>query len=297
MVSVIIPTYNCGEYIERAITSVINQTYKDYELIIVDDCSTDNTNEILTKFKDLDNFKIIHNEKNVGVGISRKVGINEAKGEYITFLDADDYLLETFLEINVNLIKQHDSDVVYTSVGILSPSNQMAVVNVGNFIAENDMTLNIFFNCEMNFITGKLFRTSILKTCRWSERRVAEDVQTLFYIMYEAKKVRSFPYVGYIHVCREGSLMSYDSKEMNEDENIAYSFHNFCYNCLAEKEMLEFLMDKQDKVFLEPMYKAYFSKVKKTREFIKNKTLDEKIYLENKELWDEVDNFYPKDEE
>ena len=295
MISVVIPTYNCANFLDKAIQSILNQTYKDYEIIIVDDCSTDNTKEILEKYNKLKNFKIITNDTNVGVGISRKNGINAANGEYITFLDADDYLLDTFLEMNFNLIKQHDSDVVYTSVGILSPTNQMAVVNVGNYIAENEMTLNIFFNCEMNFLTGKLFKTSLLKICKWSERRIAEDVQTLFYIMYEAKKVRSFPYVGYIHVCREGSLMSYDSKKLNEEENIAYSFHNFCYNCLAEKEMLEFLMEKKDTIFLEPMYKAYFDKVKKTREFIQNKTLPEDIYLENKKLWDEVDEFYPKE--
>lgn len=295
MVTVVIPAYNSARYIDKAIESVINQTYKDIELIVVDDCSTDNTIEVVEKYKGKIKLNIVKNEKNVGVGISRKVGINNAKGKYITFLDSDDYLLNNFIEINVKLIEQHDSDVVYTSVGILSPTNQMKVVQAGDYLAENEATLNIFFWCEMNFLTGKLFKTELVKNCEWSERRVAEDVQTLFYIMYEAKKVRSFPYIGYIHVCREGSLMSYDSKEMKEEENLSYSFHNFCYNCLAEKEMLEFLIKKDDKTILKPMYDEYFNKVKKTREFIKNKTLPEDIYLENKDLWKIVDDFYPKE--
>lgn len=295
MVTVVIPAYNSARYIDKAIESVINQTYKDIELIIVDDCSTDNTIEVVEKYKEKIKLNIVKNEKNVGVGISRKVGINNAKGKYITFLDSDDYLLNNFIEINVKLIEQHDSDVVYTSVGILSPTNQMKVVQAGDYLAENEATLNIFFWCEMNFLTGKLFKTELVKNCEWSERRVAEDVQTLFYIMYEAKKVRSFPYIGYMHVCREGSLMSYDSKEMKEEENLSYSFHNFCYNCLAEKEMLEFLIKKDDKTILKPMYEEYFNKVKKTREFIKNKTLPEDIYLENKHLWKIVDDFYPKE--
>lgn len=296
MVTVVIPTYNSVKFIEKAINSVLEQTYKDIELIIVDDYSTDNTVEFIEeKYKDIPNLRIIKNEKNVGVGISRKVGINNAKGEYITFLDSDDYLLKDFIEVNVNLIKQHDSDVVYTNVGILSPSNQLKVIQVGNHFAENETTLNIFFWCEMNFLTGKLFRTELVKNCKWSERRVAEDVQTLFYIMYEAKKVRSCPYMGYIHVCREGSLMGFDSVKMNEKENLNHSFHNFCYNCIAEKEMLEFLMEKNDTKIFQPMYNEYFTKVKKTREFIKNKTLPKDIYKKNKHLWKIVDDFYPKE--
>lgn len=294
MVTIIIPTFNSANYIEKAINSVLNQTYKDIEIVVVDDCSTDNTIEILSKYENISNFKIIKNTENVGVGISRKIGINNANGEYITFLDSDDFILKDFIEISLKLAKQQDSDVVYTSVGILSPTNQLKVIQVGDFFSENEAKLNIFFWCEMNFITGKLFKTELLKKCHWSERRIAEDVQTLFYIMYEANKVRSFPYVGYIHVCREGSLMAYNSKEIKEEDNLDYSFHNFCYNCIAEKEMLEFLINKNDKILLKPMYESYFNKIKKTREYIKNKTLPYDVYAKNKHLWDIVDNFYPK---
>lgn len=294
MVTVIIPTFNSANYIEKAINSVLNQTYKDIEIVVVDDCSTDNTIEILSKYENINNFKIIKNTENVGVGISRKIGINNANGEYITFLDSDDFILKDFIEISLKLAKQQDSDVIYTSVGILSPTNQLKIVQVGDFFSENEAKLNIFFWCEMNFITGKLFKTELLKKCHWSERRIAEDVQTLFYIMYEASKVRSFPYVGYIHVCREGSLMAYNSKEIDEKDNLEYSFHNFCYNCIAEKEMLEFLINKNDKILLKPMYDSYFNKVKKTREYIKNKILPYDIYMKYKHLWDIVDDFYPK---
>ena len=200
MVTVIIPTYNSSKFIEKAIESVINQTYKDIEIIVVDDCSTDDTCQILQKYEQLPNFKLIVNESNTGVGIARKIGINNAKGEYITFLDSDDYLLNDFIDVNLQLIKEHDSDVVYTSVKVLSPDNKVKIVQVGNNFAQNEATLNIFFWCQMNFLTGKLFKTNLLKKCKWSERRVAEDVQTLFYIMYEAKKVRSYPYIGYVHV-------------------------------------------------------------------------------------------------
>lgn len=293
MVTVVIPTYNSSQYVEKAIKSVLNQTYKNIELLIVDDCSTDNTIDVLNKYVDGNNVRIIRNKENVGVGISRKIGINNAKGKYITFLDSDDYLLEDFIEMNVKLIEEQDADVVYTSIGIFSPTKQFKIINAIDSMAEGDGTLNIFFWCKMNFLTGKLFKTDLVKKCKWSERRVAEDVQTMFYIMYEAKKVMSFSYLGYIHQCRENSLMGYFKDDENDKMN--HMFHNFCYNSIAEKEMLEFLIEKNDKTILKQMYEEYFNKVKKTREFIKNKTLPTETYLKYKDLWDEVDNFYPKD--
>lgn len=295
MVSVIIPVYNGSQYIEKAINSVLTQTSKDFELIIVDDCSTDNTNEILDKFKDNDNVRIIKNNENLGVGLSRKIGINYANGEYVTFLDSDDYLIENFIEVTVKLAKEHDCDIIYTSIGILLPNNNVKVIQAGNYYSENEAKFNIFFWCEMNFLTGKLFKTDLVKRCRWSERRVAEDVQTLFYIMYEASKVMSFPYLGYMHVCREGSLMGYNSDKMDKDEEMSHMFHNFCYNCIAEKEMIEFLIEKKDKILLEPMYNSYFNKIKFARKNIENGFIPHEIFLKYEKLWEIVDNFYPKD--
>lgn len=297
LVSVIIPTYNCGKYIERAINSVLSQTYKNFELIIVDDCSTDNTSDILSSqaYSSLENFIVLKNDVNKGVGITRKVGLEKANGKYVTFLDADDYLVQNFLEVNMSLIKQQDSDMTYTSVGLVSPLGQYKVINVGNFFIEGEATLNIFFWSEMNFLTGKMFKTELLRNTKWSEKRIGEDVQTLFYIMYDAKKVRSFPYVGYMHICREGSLLfnGQNQETLTETEKLGQSFYSFCHNCLAEIDMLEFLKERNDEKIYKPMYVDYFNKVKKTREFIKDGTLPYELYLKNKELWDEIDSYYP----
>jgi glycosyltransferase involved in cell wall biosynthesis len=100
-VSVIIPTYNRAHLIGRAIQSVLNQTYRDFELIIVDDGSTDNTEEVVGSFKD-SRIKYIHHKENKGGTAARNTGINDANGEYIAFLDSDDEWLPEKLEKQIN---------------------------------------------------------------------------------------------------------------------------------------------------------------------------------------------------
>lgn len=90
LISIIMPTYNCGKYIERTINSIINQTYINWELIIVDDCSKDNTQEVLAKYKKDERINYIRLKKNSGAAIARTEAIKKAKGNYIAFLDSDD---------------------------------------------------------------------------------------------------------------------------------------------------------------------------------------------------------------
>ena len=110
-VSVVIPTYNCGQYISKAIESVLNQTYQNFEIIVIDDGSTDNTKSVLIPY--MDKIKYIY-KKNGGPSGARNLGINNAKGEYIAFLDADDLLLEEYLSKCVNYIEKNRYDLVWT---------------------------------------------------------------------------------------------------------------------------------------------------------------------------------------
>lgn len=120
--SIIIPAYNNEKEIERAIQSVDNQSFKDYEIIVVDDCSKDNTCLMLEKYN---NIKVIKNEKNIKAGGSRNKGIEIAKGEYIVFLDADDYLAEidTLKKID-EVISSDKPDIVYLGFKIIGRTEE-----------------------------------------------------------------------------------------------------------------------------------------------------------------------------
>ncbi len=125
LVSIITAVYNCSDYIAEMIDSVINQTYVDWELLIVDDFSSDGTNEIIIDYVKKDNrVKIIKNESNLGAGLSRNKAIEFAAGKYIAFLDGDDIWANQKLEIQINLMEKNDWEFSHTSYGYISESGK-----------------------------------------------------------------------------------------------------------------------------------------------------------------------------
>lgn len=105
-VSFIMPIYNAEKYVQQAIESVLNQTYKNFELILVDDISTDSTMECLKKYKD-ERIRILHNDKNAGIAYSRNRGMDAATGEYIALMDDDDISMPERLEKQVMFLEEH----------------------------------------------------------------------------------------------------------------------------------------------------------------------------------------------
>ena len=91
-ISVIVSAYNTESYIEKCINSLINQSYSNMEIIIVNDCSTDKTREKLVQYENIQNIKIIDNEKNMGLSYSRNIALENSSGDYIGYIDSDDYI-------------------------------------------------------------------------------------------------------------------------------------------------------------------------------------------------------------
>lgn len=131
--SIIIPVYNCEKYIEECVDSVLKQTYNDYEIIIINDGSTDNSYDIIRKkYKNMPKVKII-DKSNTGVSDTRNLGIKEAKGEWIVFLDADDLIQEKCLEKLSNIINKN-KEIEAISFGMQELINGINKKNQNNFI-------------------------------------------------------------------------------------------------------------------------------------------------------------------
>ena len=134
-ISIIIPTYNYAQYICEAIESVLNQTYKDFEIIVVDDGSTDNTKEVIKPY--LNKIKYIY-QQNSGPSAARNRGIKEAKGEYIAFLDADDIWLAQKLELQIKFMEKEKE------VGLIF--SDMILFNEKGIIKNSFLKEKLFFN-------------------------------------------------------------------------------------------------------------------------------------------------------
>lgn len=114
LVSVIVPVYNAASYIEETIKSVLGQTYTDWELLLVDDCSTDDSVRIISKYCEDERIKLIKQPTNQKAAMARNAGIRQARGEFVAFLDSDDIWGETKLEKQLAFMKEKDCAFSYT---------------------------------------------------------------------------------------------------------------------------------------------------------------------------------------
>lgn len=115
LVSIIMPSYNTAQYITETIESVLNQTYTNWELIIVDDCSQDNTDDVVRLYLSDERIRYLKNDKNSGAAVSRNRALKEAKGKWIAFLDSDDLWMPKKLEIQIGFMKKNGYHFSYTN--------------------------------------------------------------------------------------------------------------------------------------------------------------------------------------
>ncbi|EHY1251660.1 glycosyltransferase family 2 protein, partial [Campylobacter jejuni] len=125
-ISIILPTYNVEQYIARAIESCINQTFKNIEIIVVDDCGSDKSIDIAKEYaKKDDRIKIIHNEENLKLLRARYEGVKVANSPYIMFLDPDDYLELNACEECVRILKNNEIDLLFFNAFVLENNNKI----------------------------------------------------------------------------------------------------------------------------------------------------------------------------
>ena len=141
-VSIITPTYNCGQFIAETIRSVVAQTFADWEMIIVDDCSTDNTTEIVSPFVASDpRIRFFRNDTRQGAALTRNRALREAQGEYIAFLDSDDLWLPEKLERQLAFMEQNGYAFTYHEYDEIDEQSNLLGVHVGGkrYVGKFDM--------------------------------------------------------------------------------------------------------------------------------------------------------------
>ena len=147
LVSIIMPSYNTEKYIRDSIESVLAQTYSNWELIIVDDCSTDNTEEIVKPFLCDGRIRFFKNAKNSGAAISRNFALREARGKWIAFLDSDDIWVPEKLEKQIKFMKDNNYAFSFTDYRICLDGKWMPYINTGpNIVNKRKMYNYCYFS-------------------------------------------------------------------------------------------------------------------------------------------------------
>lgn len=199
--------YNVEQYIEQAINSCLLQTHEDIELIIVEDCSTDRTKEIIEQYTTRDErVRAIYHENNMGAGWGRRHGINVANGEYFITVDADDWLEKDFIECLVKKVEETKADVVSGGITIERGNGYWEKTCYGNIICTGHDKVLKFWGEKVVFMNNKIIKTSLREKVPYCTRRFIEDTPTIIPILWFANEVAYTENTGYHYRMQKDSL-------------------------------------------------------------------------------------------
>ena len=218
-ISVVVPVYNVENYLERCILSIINQTYQNLEIILVDDGSTDNSGAICDELALKDpRIKVIHKE-NGGLSDARNAGIEAASGEYIGFVDSDDYIAHDMYEKLLDALQSTGSSISLCSYVYVDEDTNTTDENhfprspiVTEVLSSKDALEKICsYRTGYSFYVtawNKLYDKNLFNTLRFPKGRLHEDELTVHYLFDNATQVACISDVLYYYVQRKGSIMN-----------------------------------------------------------------------------------------
>lgn len=195
LITIVVPIYNVEDYLVRCIESILSQTYRNIEIILVDDESPDNCGEICDYYAKLDErINVIH-KKNGGLSDARNVGIETAHGRYITFLDSDDWIHDEYIKMLYSLMIEKKSDIVICN--FIKTSSELGSSPSGTFTEKKYEYSNIEameqlfgeFYLQMVVAWGKLYKIELFKNIRFPVGRIHEDEFTTYKLLFSADKI------------------------------------------------------------------------------------------------------------
>lgn len=243
-VTIIVPVYNVERYLGRCLDSLMNQTYGNYEVFCVNDCSPDGSQDILdeyeTRYPDI--LHVMKNQENIGQGRSRMRAVHEASGDYIMFVDSDDYVAENYIERFMSEVVEESYDLVIA--GFTKDIE-------GNY-REHDIQDSPWTLVCYPLACAKMFRTSFIRQhdIDFSDIRCGEDIYFSMAVFYQQVKYKIIHYYGYYYYLNSASTtesLTYDKKHEE--------FVSQIFTCFMEKFPLDRLSEEKRRM-LEYTYVA-----------------------------------------
>lgn len=220
-ISIIVPMYNCEKYLSRCIDSILAQTFLSFELLLIDDGSSDNTRNICTNFANRDNRIRYYYENNAGVSSARNYGLNLAKGEYITFIDADDYVDSFYLERLIDTMHENNCDIVISNAFDVTDEVYLTNTTEGcTMLSQKDAIIALFRSKMFSHVCwGNLYTRNVISNISFDKSlRVAEDEKFLVECICKANTVTFLNEKHYYYFLHDESTVNSGFTEKFFDE-------------------------------------------------------------------------------
>ena len=221
LISVIVPIFNVEDYLEACLESILAQTFTGFELILVDDGSTDRCPAVCDCYREDDNRIIVIHQPNGGISQARNTGIDICKGTYIAFIDSDDAVAPDYLETLYQDIRTSDADVaicgwrsIHEEKAFIYEDKQKTLTVMDRTQAMSALLYQRKFD---NSAWGKLFRTTLFKDVRFPVGKLFEDIAVMYRIFDNAGRVSHNAYTGYYYRKRSSGIMlsSFNEKKLD----------------------------------------------------------------------------------
>lgn len=237
-ITIIVPVYNVEDYIDRCIKSLVQQTYRELEILLVNDGSKDSSAAKCHKWALEDGRIRVIDKKNGGLSDARNAGINEATGEYLLFIDSDDFVKEEMVEEMLSKLEQEQAEICVCDMEYYYDDGHTEFSQGGEFksssVEENPKLIQI-----NNSACNKLFVASLFKEIRFPLGKVYEDLATIPKVLFEAKKVVKVNKPLYVYYQRAGSIAHTASKKIFDIYDAIFSCIKYMEEKNASKEVME----------------------------------------------------------
>lgn len=213
LISIIVPVYNVEKYLKKCIDSLTKQTYKNIEIILINDGSTDESGRICEECKKNDYRIRLFHEKNMGVSNARNVGIRNANGKIITFVDSDDSIEVDMIETMYKTMKEDNADIIICGTKNVNENNEEIInenpIKKQKRIFNNILGIQYMLDEKLytNVCWGKIYKKSLFDNNMFNENiKIAEDLDVLYKIFFKAQKIIYIPQKEYIWLDRNNSV-------------------------------------------------------------------------------------------
>lgn len=240
-ISVVVPCYNIAEYLPRCIESILNQTYRNLEIILISDGSTDNTDKVIKEYSLKDNRIIPVFKNNTGVSDTRNIGINMATGEYIGFVDGDDYIEPQMYEVLMKNALENNADISHCGYQMVFPSRVDYYYNTGEKVIQDNLKgLKDIIRGDYiePGVWNKLYNKNILNNVFMDKSiRINEDVLFNFYAFVNSKKsvYEDIPFYHYILRKGSASTTKINDNKLFDPVKVRQEIFEYCYEHYNEE--------------------------------------------------------------